>query len=446
MYGHRLWFFKGAKVKGVLKSLTSMQWKAACWITGAFCTSPTGGVESLAGLPPIRLHLQKLSQRAILRTATLSDTHPLQSLIKGTHAKRALPMLGSACWMSETRCQQVHDTITMSSGPLDELSEEFSPCAEENSPGFRLMDRYLDRVLFNDYNPKEENAASRRRNLLNSIYTQARASYRTVCCRTDCSVSNRTNIQAKALFVIERAGLTPYTCTWVAGRVLPANVELFAIRMAVSKATMLENCNRIVIFTDSLALARKAVDPSVHSGQAYSLAVCKALTVWLSGMGDRAIEFVQAPSKLQWGLQDAAHTCARNLPPVPTGRRPATLDYMRRNITQSTLNSWTTVFQDERYCGSQFLQLRDMKGNTLTPTYTNGGTWLKLVGEETKICTRICRAILNHAPMGIDSIVSVPNLEVERLKHGRGDGMLKLGVYGFEVEFHCFEHPALQTR
>jgi hypothetical protein len=114
---------------------------------------------------------------------------------------------------------------------------------EENSPGFRLMDRYPDRVLFNDYNPKEESAESRRRNLLNSIYTRARASYGTVCCGTDCLVPKRTNIQAKVLFVIECAGLIPCTSTWVAERVLPANAELFAIWMAVNKATMLENCD-----------------------------------------------------------------------------------------------------------------------------------------------------------------------------------------------------------
>jgi hypothetical protein len=42
MYGHRLWYFGGAKNKGALKQLTSMQRKAACWITGAFRTSPTG--------------------------------------------------------------------------------------------------------------------------------------------------------------------------------------------------------------------------------------------------------------------------------------------------------------------------------------------------------------------------------------------------------------------
>ncbi|RXW12783.1 hypothetical protein EST38_g13070 [Candolleomyces aberdarensis] len=64
-YGHRLWYYEGAKVKGALKSLNSMQRKAALWITGAFRTSPTGGVGSLAGLPPISLHIQKLSLRAI---------------------------------------------------------------------------------------------------------------------------------------------------------------------------------------------------------------------------------------------------------------------------------------------------------------------------------------------------------------------------------------------
>jgi hypothetical protein len=45
-YGHRLWDFDGAKVKGVLSSLTLMQQKAACWITGAFRTSPMGELKA----------------------------------------------------------------------------------------------------------------------------------------------------------------------------------------------------------------------------------------------------------------------------------------------------------------------------------------------------------------------------------------------------------------
>jgi hypothetical protein len=303
--------------------------------------------------------------------------------------------------MSETRCLQVRDTITASGGPLDDLTEEFSPCAEENTPGCRLMDKYPKRVTFVDYDPKEENTESRRRNLLDSIYAKAKASFGVICCGTDCSVPKRANHQAKASFVIERAGLTPYTSTWVAGKVLSADAELFAIRMAVTKAVMLETSNRIVVFTDSIASARRAVNPSVHSGQVHSLAVCKALTTWLSETEDRTIEFVQTPSKLKWGLQYTAHECARNLPPIPVGRRPTTsLDYMRKSITQSALDSWTTMFQDEKYRGSRFLQIKDTKGNALAPSYANGGTWLKSVGEEVKLCTQLCRSILDHTPIG----------------------------------------------
>jgi hypothetical protein len=40
-YGYCLWYFKGARNQAALKALCTMQRKAALWITGAFCTSPT---------------------------------------------------------------------------------------------------------------------------------------------------------------------------------------------------------------------------------------------------------------------------------------------------------------------------------------------------------------------------------------------------------------------
>ncbi|RXW14339.1 hypothetical protein EST38_g11512 [Candolleomyces aberdarensis] len=400
-YGHRLWYFEGAKVKGVLKSLNSMQRKAALWITGAFRTSPTGGVESLAGLPPISLHIQKLSQRAIYRTATLSDTHPLRSLFKGEHAKAANPALGAACWMSRDRQRNVRDAITETSAKLGTLTETYSPCAEENTPGLRLMDRHHERVTFNSFDPKPEDALAKRRSLLDSTYRRAMSTRNTACCGTDCSVPKRTAHQATASFVIDQAHKAPITSTWVAGRVLSACAELFAIRSAIVRATLLEDCDHIIVFTDSMAAARRAVDPSVHSGQAHSLAVCKTLSEWFADKASRSLEFIETPSKLKWGLQQQAHSAARSLPPVSSGRRPATsLDSVRKHITQSALDTWGVRFQSVDYRGSQFLGMNETKGTAIAPTYANGGSWMKSVGEDTKLCTRMCRAILNHAPIG----------------------------------------------
>ena len=49
-YSFRLWFFAGALTKAHVLLLAAMQCKAALWILGSFCTSPTGRLEALAGL------------------------------------------------------------------------------------------------------------------------------------------------------------------------------------------------------------------------------------------------------------------------------------------------------------------------------------------------------------------------------------------------------------
>ena len=61
-----------------------------------------------------------------------------------------------------------------------------------------------------------------------------------------------------------------------AGRTTALDAELFAIRLGVSKATSMD-IEHIILITDSLDSARRSVDPSVHSGQAHSLAVCSVL-------------------------------------------------------------------------------------------------------------------------------------------------------------------------
>jgi len=79
-YGFHLWYFAGAPTKVQVFLLATMQCKAALWILGAFCTSPTGGTEALVGLIPIHLHLKKLIKQFYLRAATL----PFQQLVTWT--------------------------------------------------------------------------------------------------------------------------------------------------------------------------------------------------------------------------------------------------------------------------------------------------------------------------------------------------------------------------
>jgi len=49
-----------------MKILGKMQRRAAIWILGAFKTSSTEGIKAIAGIIPIKFHLQKLARRSQL--------------------------------------------------------------------------------------------------------------------------------------------------------------------------------------------------------------------------------------------------------------------------------------------------------------------------------------------------------------------------------------------
>ena len=225
---------------------------------------------------------------------------------------------------------------------------------------------------------------------------------RTVCFGTDVSVpKTSTRHHTTAAFVCEGLTDLSYLSAWAAGEVLSSDVELFTIWNTVVKGCSFEDCDRIVIFTNSMAMARCAVDPSVHSGQAHSLAVCRHLSSWLKDHPERKIMFIETPSKLKWGIQHQVHLCTWDLPLIPLGVRPETLiDGVRKHIADSALNAWTMLSKDPDYLGHQFLQFRDPKGKPFCPTYANSGTWLKYVNEDNGLCARVCRGILNLALTG----------------------------------------------
>jgi len=54
-----------------------------------FCISPTVGIEVIAGLIPIQLHLQKLSSINQLQTATLSYNYIIKLLLERRHAQNS---------------------------------------------------------------------------------------------------------------------------------------------------------------------------------------------------------------------------------------------------------------------------------------------------------------------------------------------------------------------
>ena len=77
LYGFQLWFYNKALLLYHMKILDKMQRRATIWILGVFKTLPIKGIKAIAGIIPIRFHLQKITKRLQIRPFKLPTNHIL---------------------------------------------------------------------------------------------------------------------------------------------------------------------------------------------------------------------------------------------------------------------------------------------------------------------------------------------------------------------------------
>ncbi|PPQ95813.1 hypothetical protein CVT25_000711 [Psilocybe cyanescens] len=329
------------------KTVTTMQRSAALWITGAFCTSLTGGVEAL---PPINLLFRRLSERADYRCATLTPTHPVRAFLSrfncGTiapHPSLSIQTIGTL-FESDTNVLALTETLL----PMNPLSR----------PGVRLMDRFADQVHFDDCKISRSDAnkeLKQRTKHLDKLRDKISENIGTYYAGTDASLPLSGRYQAIAVSILFSGGRARH----LADKVTAPDAELYAIRSAIINATSCDDCMDIFIFTDSMASAHRAVDPSIHSGQGHSVAVCEALQTWFTRKDGQSITFVYVPLRLLWDLHYKAHEYATELK-VALGPRPATsFDSLRMQAALSRGASWNVLFQDPKYRGRVRIDISD---------------------------------------------------------------------------------------
>ncbi|CAA7270787.1 unnamed protein product [Cyclocybe aegerita] len=125
----------------------------------------------------------------------------------------------------------------------------------------------------------------------------------------------------------------------------------------------------------------------MHSGQAFSLSVCRALQERFEADDLHHITFVYIPSALRWDIHGEAHKYVTELK-VRVGRCKTdnSIDTLRSQAAHSVLDSW---------------KLQQPDGRLLQPSYLNGGPWLSTFRHSITEFTRVCRCITGHAPIGV---------------------------------------------
>ena len=134
-----------------------------------------------------------------------------------------------------------------------------------------------------------------------------------------------------------------YSTKAPAGRTTAPDAELFTIRLGIAKATSMA-IEHIILITDSLGSARQAVDPSVHPGQAHSLAVCSILRLFFSQGYSYRIDFWDCPSKAEWFLHQLVHNDVTNTRVAARPHSVTSIDFLYSKSIISCLDTWRTLF------------------------------------------------------------------------------------------------------
>ncbi|PPQ94997.1 hypothetical protein CVT25_003775 [Psilocybe cyanescens] len=263
-------------------------------------------------------------------------------------------------------------------------------------PGVRLMDRFADQVHFDDCKISRGDAdkeLKQRTKHLDKLWDKILENIGTYYAGTDASLPLSGRYQAIAASILLSGRVERWHARHVAGKVTAPDAELYAIRSAIVNATSRDDCMDIFIFTDSMASARQAVNPSIHSRHGHSVAVCEALQTWFTRKDGQSITFAYVPSRLQWDLHYKAHD--------RTGPTPSTsFDSLRMQAALSHGTSWNVLFQDPEYRGRSFLQLKTVDGAVAQPGGKNN-PWVHFANMSSpQLYARMCRCILNHAPIG----------------------------------------------
>ena len=361
---------------------------------GAFKTLLLEGIEALAGLIPVKSHLQKIAKKSQIRPFKLLKSHILNNLMDDSPHQHNPFNTGSLTHRQKTLTKgHLIDSKIKSYG----IFPSFSPLNPEFTPGHRIIDNFSDRFSFNLVNNTEKEKNNCHAQELNEMVLHISSIPNTALVITDASIKNDI---ATSIAHIHSTNHPLIKTAHHASFVTSLEAELFAIRCGINQACLLDNVSKIVVITDSIHVAKKIFDPVLHPLQIHSAAILSNLWTFFSANVPNSIEFWECPSKLKWKLHHEVDKDSKSFVVIPSFPSKTSWEFCKKSDSDDLIKLWKMMFQASDGKGKNFLELLDDDLNVIEPSYTKGGPWLQLVGHSNSLCAQATRAITNHAPIG----------------------------------------------
>ena len=391
-----------------MKILDKMQRRAAIWILGAFITLPSEGIKAIAGVIPIKFHLQKIARRSQIQPFKLPTGHILRSLMDDLPPSSIMPNPHYIGSLTNHQRNLTKGHLIDSYNKAHGIFPSFSPLNPEFSPGLCITDKFSNRFSFNLVNKKEKEKYKIHAQELDNMVLHNSSLLQTALVITDASIKNNIATSILHIHIVNR----PLTKTvHHASFVTSTKAELFTIRCGINQACSNDTISKIIVITNSIHTAKKIFDSRSHPFQLHSAAILSELWNFFNSNYDNSIEFWECPSCLKWRLHHNVDKDSKSFHPIPSYLSKNSWDYCKKIDSDDIINQWKMTFQASDGKGNNFLDLLDDNFNPIVPSYTKGSPWLQAFGHFNSLCARTMRAITNHAPIREYRLRFLPNMD-----------------------------------
>ena len=272
-----------------------MQQRVALWISGAFCTSPTPGIEAISGLVSIHLHLRKLYSRFLLCELSLLSNYIISNILSSKNMQERSCHISSIDYLTAKQRIQLKSLLIDMNNKCNEFFPSFSFFNKEFEPGNRLIDLFSDCFSFYFCSPNSEKYIEK----LDEIIFRASSNPSSTIVASDASIKNHVTT---SILHIHSYNKPVIKTLHRAINVTTTEAEPFTICCGINQAVTNQDVNHIVVITDSLYTTKKIFDSFVHPYQIHSATISQELREFFSRDSRNRIEFWDCPSKQKWSL------------------------------------------------------------------------------------------------------------------------------------------------
>ena len=315
LYGFQLWFYNKALILYHMKILDKMQRRAAIWILGAFKTSLSEGIEAIAGIIPMRFHLQKIAKRLQMQPFKLPSNHILRNLIDDFPPSSTPYNPYSIGSLIKRQASIIKGHLINSRNISYRISPSFSPLNQEFSPGSRIINIFPDRFSFNLAIKKEKgkNDQIQAQELDNMVLLNSSSSH-TALIISDASIKN--NIATSISHVHITNQLITKTVHY-AVFITSTEAELFAIMCSINQAYSNKAIFKIIVITNSIHTVKKIFNSSSHLLQQHSASIHSELRNFFISNPTNSIKFWECLSRLRWRFHHDVDKDTKLFNPIP---------------------------------------------------------------------------------------------------------------------------------